>query len=232
MEFIGTQKEFRGKAGIYAIHNKVSDRYYIGSSTNVYLRRISHIAKLRNKDKNCNRHLQASWDKYGEDAFEFLVLECCESTQETLEELENKWMDVYRNDGYVLYNVRPAANVNNGIKHSEEACKKKAEITKQHWTNDEYREKVIAGIAEYWTEEQRKELAEKNRGRKLPDSAYINSAKAKALTYRIIYPNGDEEVITNLSDFCRKHKLDVSEMVKVARGKARHHKKFRCQYAN
>ncbi|MGA9382800.1 MAG: hypothetical protein WBV73_28905 [Phormidium sp.] len=44
----------------------------------------------------------------------------------------------------------------------------------------------------------------------------------------IITPDGDELTVSNLSSFCQAHKLDSGCMVKVAQGKFKQHKGYRC----
>lgn len=48
--------------------------------------------------------------------------------------------------------------------------------------------------------------------------------------WRIIDPNGNEMIISNLYDFCRKNGLDQGSMVNVAKGKREKHKKWLCGY--
>jgi group I intron endonuclease len=60
--------------GIYVIRNLVNDNIYIGSSVNVKKRFCQHRNSLR-KNKHHNKHLQRSWNKYGEENFEFVVIE-------------------------------------------------------------------------------------------------------------------------------------------------------------
>lgn len=55
---------------VYQITNIVSKKFYIGSSSNLYERWRKHKNKLR-KGTHTNPHLQASWDKHGEDCFKF-----------------------------------------------------------------------------------------------------------------------------------------------------------------
>tara|TARA_R110000868_G_C10812643_1_gene757971 strand:+ start:291 stop:1148 length:858 start_codon:yes stop_codon:yes gene_type:complete len=59
---------------VYRIQNIVSKSFYIGSSGNLYERWRVHKNKLR-KRSHPNPKLQAAWDKYGEDAFKFELLE-------------------------------------------------------------------------------------------------------------------------------------------------------------
>lgn len=72
------------KSGIYAITNKTNGKMYIGQSGDLHHRLTAHRSYLR-RGAHHNRHLQASWNKYGEDNFEFSVLEEC-----GLEELDSK----------------------------------------------------------------------------------------------------------------------------------------------
>lgn len=58
---------------VYEIRNIVSGSFYIGSSTNLYERWRTHRKKLRSKI-HPNKHLQATWDKHGEDVFRFKIL--------------------------------------------------------------------------------------------------------------------------------------------------------------
>lgn len=45
----------------------------------------------------------------------------------------------------------------------------------------------------------------------------------------VILPSGEEIVINNMLDFCRKHKLNASAMSAVARGDRGHYKKYKCR---
>lgn len=61
--------------GIYTIHSKGTDTYYIGCTSNNFGdRRDVHFAILRNGYHH-NKYLQEDFDKYGEDSLEFIVLE-------------------------------------------------------------------------------------------------------------------------------------------------------------
>lgn len=59
---------------IYKIINLVNNKFYIGSTTNKKVRFRQHRKLLRGNRHHC-KHLQASWNKYGESKFEFVVVE-------------------------------------------------------------------------------------------------------------------------------------------------------------
>ena len=63
--------------GVYKILNTVNNKPYIGSSVNIATRWGKHKSLLR-YDKHENMKLQNAWNKYGEEAFVFLILEECE----------------------------------------------------------------------------------------------------------------------------------------------------------
>lgn len=65
------------QCGVYCIRNKINRKQYFGSSVNCYHRiKSQHLAKLRKGTHN-NPHLQASFKKYREGAFEYFIVELC-----------------------------------------------------------------------------------------------------------------------------------------------------------
>jgi group I intron endonuclease len=97
--------------GVYVIRNTLTGSCYVGSAINIDQRWRSHRHSLRNHKKSPPK-LQAAWDKYGEDAFEFAVLEQCPRSC-TLER-EQAWIDRLQ----PKYNTRAQAHSNIGVKWS------------------------------------------------------------------------------------------------------------------
>lgn len=99
-------KEDKGKCGVYCIRCKVDGKVYVGASINIYNRIRQHVDCLRVKSKNSNRHLIEAWHTYGEDNFEYEVLENLGNQRELLREREYHWMielkSTDRNFGYNL----------------------------------------------------------------------------------------------------------------------------------
>ena len=67
-------EEFKKAPGIYIITIKNSVKVYIGESISVKDRLKNHLRKLR-KQKHTNPILQNLYSKYGEDSFDFNILE-------------------------------------------------------------------------------------------------------------------------------------------------------------
>lgn len=106
------------KSGIYKIVNRVTGECYVGSTVNFYKRKHTHFSLLRS-GKSHSLRLQASFDKYGESAFAFEVVERC--TKELLHEKESHWMkqlDCVASGFNVSLDV---ACPTRGFKHSDES---------------------------------------------------------------------------------------------------------------
>lgn len=77
--------KFKNVVGIYSIFNLINGKKYIGSSKDVYNRWHEHLHNLRN-NKAHNAHLQAAFNKYGEDNFMFNILEFCPKEEQFIRE--------------------------------------------------------------------------------------------------------------------------------------------------
>lgn len=110
-------------SGIYGIHNTITDKWYVGSSVDIRIRWMEgHRLKLRKNTHPCTK-LQNSWNKYGEEPWELVVLELCEPIKEELRITENKWIEI--KDSYVSgYNMTLISNSHLGIKRSPETREK------------------------------------------------------------------------------------------------------------
>ena len=78
--------------GIYKITNTINNKVYIGQSIDVKWRWYSHKCELRH-GRHGNSHLQNAWSLYGEDAFNFELLEEC--SKEDLNIREQYYIDLY-----------------------------------------------------------------------------------------------------------------------------------------
>lgn len=140
------------ESGIYEIVNTVNGRRYIGSTNNFLTRYAKHLSHLRGNDHD-NPKLQAAWNKYGENAFDFRPLERCEECD--LLVVEQRWLDLIFTNGERHYNVaRYACSGAKGRSPSAETRAKQAASVKA--TYDEAKRAEHSAIQKAcWTPERR-----------------------------------------------------------------------------
>lgn len=136
--------------GIYKIINVVNNKFYVGSAVNLRKRKSRHFSELRT-GKHKNRHLLAAWNKYGEQAFVFAVVEEVED-RALLLEAENRWLKEHVGKDY-CYNIgtdatAPALGMVGelsptwGYKHTEEAREQIGVHSRGRAHTPESREKI------------------------------------------------------------------------------------------
>lgn len=116
----------KNSPGVYKVQNNVNSTIYIGSSIKVSNRIKQHLRDLRS-NRHPNDKFQKNWNKYGEESFEFSILEYVDDVKFLLER-EQYYLDtilhadiddeVFENIGLNL--TRRAEN-NLGYKLSEES---------------------------------------------------------------------------------------------------------------
>jgi group I intron endonuclease len=104
-------------SGVYQIINTVDGKVYVGSAMYLPQREASHRYYLRKGNHHCV-HLQRAWNRDGEDAFAFEVLEEV-SDPERLIEREQYWMDAF-DVVKTGYNITPVAGSVLGFRHTTE----------------------------------------------------------------------------------------------------------------
>lgn len=107
--------------GIYEIVNTVNGKRYIGSAVKFSTRFAVHRGSLR-AGKHHSRYLQAAWNKYGEQAFEFHRLIVCAPSDTIF--FEQRVLDVFRPE----YNIAKTAGSCLGLKHSPETCARRSRL--------------------------------------------------------------------------------------------------------
>jgi group I intron endonuclease len=146
-------------SGIYMIKNKLNNKCYIGSSINIYNRWKGHIKQLkRNKH---NKYFQNAWNKYGEENFEFIIIEVVKNLNKLIVK-EQYWMDYYKCYNRKFgYNAKPNAKNMLGFKFSEESKLKMGESKLGN-------KNALGSKGRIYTEEQLKEYSESRKGDKNP----------------------------------------------------------------
>jgi group I intron endonuclease len=103
--------------GVYVIRNVNNNKVYVGSSIRIKTRIKQHKHHLKSGEHH-SLWLQRSWNKHGEDSFEFTVILFC-SKKDVLfyEQRAIDGMDAHRSKGG--YNMYPTAGSCAGIKRTQ-----------------------------------------------------------------------------------------------------------------
>jgi len=105
------KKQYNGnskKGGVYQIKNVVNGKVYIGSTKCFQVRTWQHCSSLRTQSHHCKK-LQNSWNKYGDGAFLFEVLEVVEGDRLARTTKEQKYINQYLDKWEMCLNDKPKA---------------------------------------------------------------------------------------------------------------------------
>lgn len=111
------------RSGIYKIEHIASGRVYVGSAVQLNLRWNNHRHYLR-MGAHHSHYLQRAWNKYGEDAFSFSVLEYVDDKQ-ILIQMEQHWIDTLSAAIKPNFNLAHVAGSGLGRVDSEETKSQK-----------------------------------------------------------------------------------------------------------
>lgn len=164
-------------SGIYAIRNLLNGKVYVGSAARVRARIIYHKSFL-SRGKHANEKLQRAWLKYGAEGFVFEVLEAVSELGD-LAAREQHWIDAL-NAVKAGYNIRPTAENNRGMRHSEETRRKMSAAHRGVKHTPEARAKISASKAgvPIWTAEERAAMSGARKGRRHSPEAIAKIAAA------------------------------------------------------
>lgn len=215
----------------YKIENLLTGDLYIGSTNNFLKRQQYHKAALR-KGIHHSIVLQRAWNKYGEEAFEFLVIEtyttraeAFANEQKLINTLEPKYnvsntvFAVYRRgipviqfnlEGQFIKDWESATEAANELKINAsdiiQCCKgKKYRVGNYYFS---YKNSPVTRKQKI-TKEQIRERNKKNRCKK----------------YLVVHPDGRKEIITGLKKFCEENGLhypSAHQVVLGTRGRKTH----------
>lgn len=140
------------KAGIYRIVNLINDKVYVGRASRFKGRWSTHLCTL-SKNKHHNGYLQNEFNKYGEDAFQFEVIEIVEKTStEILAEAEQRHIDQAYGRKF-CYNLDKIASHTDPSVFSYNPDRTKelrSATSKEMWKNPEYRKRFSKSQKENW----------------------------------------------------------------------------------
>lgn len=209
-------------SGVYQIRCISNNKIYIGSSIDIRDRCGQHRNSLRRGD-HPNTHLQAAWNRYGEDSFEFTVMEITD--QESRLGAEQIWLDrtlsFKREIGFNIFDL--AGSPGDAFAQTWEG-----------FIDPEGNEVTIHNLFDFcrknsldWPSMHRLAKGE-SKLKSYKGWSHKNSVRQRDYikTYNgFIDPNGNPvRPISNLAAFCRENNLDNTHMVAVSQGKLYSHR--------
>jgi group I intron endonuclease len=190
-------------SGVYQIKNKTDEKKYIGSSKRLNYRIGQHKSDLR-ANRHINKYLQNAWNKYGEDNFEFEILEqTCD-----IIEAEQKWIDLIKPE----YNIQIKAFSGANYSHTESAKVKIGLASKKRWQirREEFVKTMTLINRDTERNERRSLTISKKRSEKYQGLKLINS-------------NGEILVINgSIRAFAKRNQLHYSTLHNVLNEKSEH----------
>lgn len=203
-------------SGIYVILNRINGKVYLGQSQDISRRWAKHRSEL-NLNRHHNQHLQSSWNKYGNKAFKFAILERCST--ELLDAREQHFLNIYISKGD-CYNLASEAGTIRGIKRSPETRQRMSDAQKGHQTSAETRAKIAASNKG------------KTKGRKQDPDFVKRRVSATQKQWVVIDDSGTQYHVVGLSQFCRDNGLDPCSMMRIAYGQRKTpHRGWLCRHA-
>jgi len=172
---------------IYKIKNKTNQKFYIGSTNDFQRRWAEHSNDLR-KNKHTNRHLQAAWNKYGEEAFEFEVIARCK--EEHLIENEQLWLNTYAGEKF-CYNINENAD-----------CPPKGPLSEEH--KEKIRQSRLGKKRAPFSEEWKRNISNSVRGFKKTPEAIEKTASAQRKPVKVIFANGETKTFISRNETAKE----------------------------
>ena len=214
-----TEKDLRDYtrvSGIYIILNKINNKYYVGSGEDLSMskngRWHEHTYLLKN-NKHFNRHLQFAWNKYGESAFEFHVVELVKPIKELLSNAEQRYLDWGFAHSDLFYNIsKDTSAPMRDRTHTKETRKTISDGqmgNKNHFFNRHHTIETINQIRN----------TKLNNNAKGERSYHYNSS-----IYTFYNKFTKEEFIGTPCELYTKYNLSQSKVVLICQGKRSHHK--------
>ena len=153
-------------SGVYKIVNKINGKYYVGSSNDIIKTRWKKHRYMLRKNKHSNPKLQNAWNKYGEENFEFIIVEKCLINE--LLVIEQRYLDTAKSYIDSCYNIEFLAKIPLDKIRRKISCGCKGEnnamFGKHHTkeSNEKNRKAKLKNPSKFWLDKHRsKETKEK-----------------------------------------------------------------------
>lgn len=242
----------RKRSGVYAIHNSVNGRHYIGSAVSIVARTRDHASKLT-RGIHENKHLQNAFNAYGTDVFWIQVIEIVDDKTQ-LTDREQFYLDSTR----PYYNILRVARSGLGFKHSPEERERIAFRMRGKFSSmtEEERSAHVLRIGftmkgKNQTAQAKEKIRQSHVGKVMADETKVKLAawradpanqttiqnaialradKKASVWYVVTTPEGIEHQVRNLSEFCRLHDLSQGHLSSASLGLRKGYKGWLCRY--
>ena len=236
---------------VYHIINPITDRiFYIGKGTGNRCRQHLTDKKEYTHNKRLNGYIRNLMENNTQPIIIKIAENIAEDDAYELEEAEiKKYGRKGIDDNGILLNILdsgrpPTFNGENhpwyGKTHSDESKRKMSETKKElyskgliktckgHIQTDEHKEKNRqAKLGKTRSKEAVEKTRLANLGKVQTDYQKQKAREANSKTWKVITPEGNEEIITNLRQYCLKRNLDPGNMMHVSRGRQKQHKGYK-----
>jgi len=203
-------KNSANKNGIYFIRNIINGRLYVGSTVRFKKRSHDHIASLKT-NRHSNKYLQNDFNKCGEEAFIFEVIEVVEEKSQLLIR-EQYYIDQFYDSQDQCYNFRKLACDSRAGKKNKNPIAENSKVRQKH--SPETIEKRRESVKEAYQDPELRQISSDNAMKRWKD----HSAN-------IILINKDtkEEVLvkTSLRQFALDKNLSYKSLHQLVKGKTK-----------
>lgn len=234
------------KGLIYKSKCIINGKSYIGQTVlKLKQRKKQHIYNTLNN--KFNTHFYNALKKYGIENFEWTIIE--DNILES--KLNEKEVFYIHNQNTFLngYNMTKGGSISPmrykeirrkitgenhpgyGKSRSEETKQKIRNTVNTTYKNDiTYRDRVsIETKKAMMNPDIREKLRQSNLGKKLSKTTKRKIAESRSKEYIVYSPENQIIYVKNLKNFCKENNLNNSSMCNVAKGRYKHHKKWRCK---
>ena len=214
---------------VYEAINIINNKRYIGKTI-----KSLAVRKIQHEKSSSTKGFHGALKKYGIDNFKWNVLFETDNN-EILAQKEIEYINLLRT--FVGFEDSNGYNRTLG---GDGASPGDANVSKRQTTRNKLRKASLGKIPSTKTKEK---ISSTLTGRKLSSehienirNGVTNLCKPKGdkhpqrKFYYIIYPNGKEELIKGLRDFCRTNNLNAKLLRRVAKGLQESHKGYKCKF--